>query len=43
MDLFGSGDKGVVGAWSADGKHSNFGPRKYDDAESFVTDLQKTR
>ncbi len=41
MDLFGSGDKGVVGAWSADGKHSNFGPRKYDDADSFVTELQK--
>ena len=40
-DLFGSGDKGVVGAWSADGKHSNLGPRKYDEADSFVTELQK--
>jgi hypothetical protein len=43
MDLFGSGNKGVVGGWSADGKHSNFGPRKYDDADSFITELQKTQ
>ena len=42
-DLFGSGDKGVVGEWSADRTHSNFGSRKYDDADSFVAELQKSQ
>lgn len=40
VDLYGSGDKGVVGEWSADGKHLNFGPRKYEDSDSFVSELQ---
>jgi hypothetical protein len=39
-DIFGEGDKGVVGEWSADGTHSNLGSRKYDDFDSFVTEVQ---
>jgi len=41
-DLFGDGDKGVVGEWTANGRHNNFDSRKYDDVESFVTELQKS-
>lgn len=41
-DLFGDGDIGVVGEWTADGTHNSFDSRKYDDIESFVTELQKS-
>ena len=40
-DLLGSGNKGVVGEWLPDGKHLNYGPRKYEDAENFVNDLKE--
>jgi hypothetical protein len=40
LDLFGSGDKAVIGEWSPDGKHGNYGPRKYVNADSFVTEVQ---
>lgn len=40
-DLFGKGHKGgVVGSWSAGGQHGNLGPRDYEDAASFVKDVQ---
>lgn len=37
-DLFGDGSKTVVGGWSEDGGHSNFGSRKYDDQHHFLAD-----
>ena len=40
-DLLKEGNKGVVGQWSAEGGHGNFGARTYEDAESFVTEVQK--
>jgi hypothetical protein len=39
-DPFGRGNKGVVGSWSADGEHGNHGSRTYEDAGSFVTEMQ---
>jgi hypothetical protein len=42
-DIFGDDDKGVVGEWTADGTHLNIGSRKYDDADSFVSELQEPR
>jgi hypothetical protein len=42
-DIFREGDKGVVGEWTADGTHLNIGSRKYDDADSFVSELQEPR
>ena len=29
---------GVVGGWSSEGSHLNFGPRSYSDLDSFITD-----
>ena len=39
-DLFSTGNKGVIGEWSSEGKHKNLGPRKYEDAEHFIQDLK---
>lgn len=41
LDLLKEGNKGVVGLWSAEGGHSNFGARTYEDQESFVSEVQK--
>lgn len=30
---------GVMGGWDADGNHLNFGPRAYDDIDSFIEEL----
>ena len=38
----GPGSGGVVAAWTADGTHANFGVRDYEDAESFVADMQRS-
>jgi hypothetical protein len=43
FDIAQVGNKGVVGVWSADGKHGNEGPRKYEDADSFLTEMQGRR
>jgi hypothetical protein len=43
VDLFKKGDKGVVGEWSANKGHLNFGPRKYEDAESFVQERRQVK
>jgi hypothetical protein len=43
LDLGKSGDKGVIGEWKADGAHGNLGPRKYDDPDSFVRELQESK
>ncbi len=37
-DISNEGYIGVVGGWSPDGVHSNYGPRKYSDADSFIAD-----
>jgi hypothetical protein len=42
IDLFGTGVKGVLGAWSKDKVHSNLGPRTYEDTNSFAAELQKS-
>jgi len=39
-DIFSQGNKGVVGSWAAGGEHGNLGPRNYEDAESFVKEIQ---
>ncbi len=38
-DILGTGVKGVVGEWTAEGSHRNFGPRDYSDGDSFVREL----
>lgn len=35
-DLLDNGTKSILGGWTADGGHLNFGARKYTDPESFV-------
>jgi len=40
QDFFNMGSKGVVGSWSKDGGHGNFGPRTYEDEDSFVNEMQ---
>jgi hypothetical protein len=32
---------GVVGGWSSEGSHLNFGPRSYSDLDSFIKDMVK--
>ena len=39
LNLFGTGEKGVVGSWTANMKHLNMGERMYDDAESFINEV----
>jgi len=39
MDLSGDNFIGMVGAWTPSGAHANFGPRKYTDASSFLSDI----
>lgn len=36
---FGDGTIGVVGSWTEDGKHHNFGTRRYLSAERFLADV----
>jgi hypothetical protein len=43
LDPSGSGDKGVIGEWKSDGAHGNLGPRKYDDPDTFVRELQELK
>lgn len=38
-DLFGSGDKGVIGEWVDDGRHINLGPRSFEDEEQFIGEI----
>jgi hypothetical protein len=42
FDLQGTGNKGVVGAWSMDGSHINMGARKYEDVDSFISEIEKS-
>lgn len=37
-DLFKEGDRSVIGEWTPDGTHANFGHRKYADVTSFIAD-----
>jgi len=41
LDITGAGFVGVVGSWTAQGSHLNFGPRMYRDANSFLKDVVK--
>jgi hypothetical protein len=41
LELGEGGFKGVVGSWSADKSHANQGPRSYDDAASFISDVEE--
>lgn len=43
LDQAGSGDKGVIGEWKSDGAHGNLGPRKYDDPDNFVREIQNLK
>jgi hypothetical protein len=38
LDISNAGYIGVVGGWSADGSHCNYGSRTYSDRESFISD-----
>lgn len=42
FDSLGPDGKGVVGEWTAAKAHVKLGSRKYDDADSFVAEMQKS-
>jgi hypothetical protein len=36
-----NGTKAFMGEWTVDSQHKNYGPKKYDDTESFLNDVDK--
>lgn len=42
-DILSLGYMSVLGEWTAEGRHSNFGPRKYADAETFLVEMRERK